>query len=219
MFIRFLVKLAFVVVCFFASSVFAAETLTVAVASSLYATLKDQAPMFEKTHGVHLQLVAGSTGRLYHQIQLGAPFDVFIAAEKKQPEQLIQSGKAMASSYTLGYGYLGLIIHHQQYQAITRLLTPNIHRIVIANPNVAPFGKACKKLLQQKNLWQRLKPKFVYAQNAMQASMMVDQGLVDAGFIPVEGSSAYLLRIPYIGVLLSERAVAKQYLNFIQQHD
>jgi len=188
------------------------------VASSLYATLKHQAPQFEKTHGVRVQWVAGSTGRLYHQVQLGAPFDVFIAAEKEQPQQLMQAKKAIAT-YTLGYGYLGLTIHHQHYQAITRLLAPNVHRIVIANPNVAPFGKACKKLLQQKKLWQRLKPKFVYAQNAMQASMMVNKGLVDAGFIPVDHDDAYLLRIPYIGVLLSDRTVAKQYLHFIQQHD
>lgn len=197
----------------------AAETLTVAVASSLYPTLQKESTTFEQKYGVRIKLVSGSTGRLYNQIMHGAPFDVFVAADAQRPDLLIQHGKAN-KKYSLGYGYLGLMVDHQYSDNMQQLGEKNIHRIAIANPDVAPFGLLTKKLLLQKGLWQALKPKLVYAQNAMQANMMVNQGLVDAGFIPVDGNTAYLARILYIGVPLSDSPLNHIYLeSLMHNHD
>ncbi|MBL4775169.1 MAG: molybdate ABC transporter substrate-binding protein [Mariprofundus sp.] len=204
--------------CFFGFSAYAQETITVAVASSLYPALQQRAEAFEQEYNVSIRLVSGSTGRLYNQILHGAPFDVFIAADEQRPALLMQQGKAV-EQYDLGQGYLGVLRGHEQITGLHQLTDPSIRHIAIANPDVAPFGQAGKIVLQQQGLWHQLKHKFVYAQNAMQAKMMVNKGLVDAGFVPVKSSGQSIAQIQYYGLILADRDVARQWLNsLVQQH-
>jgi len=200
--------------CLCSSFSYAAETLTVAVASSLYPAIQQQAKAFEKEHDVTIRLVSGSTGRLYNQIMQGAPFDVFIAADELRPSLLAKQGRVV-EQYHAGQGYLGVRIGKNNVADIGRLTDPSIHHIVIANPDVAPFGKASREILKQKGLWHVLKDKFVYAQNAMQASMMVNNGLVDAGFVPVESNKTAIAVIHYQGVALTARDVTSRWLDSI----
>ncbi|MDQ6979294.1 MAG: molybdate ABC transporter substrate-binding protein, partial [Mariprofundaceae bacterium] len=150
--------------------------------------------------------------RLYNQIMQGAPFDLLIAADEERPKRLLQHGKAIASQ-RVGQGYLGLMIAGRISMNTTQLQEASIHRIALANPDVAPFGVAARKLLQQQGLWQILKPKFIYAQSAMQAAMMVQQGLVDAGFIPIQQREQALANIPYTAVLMQTNAAAASFMQ------
>ncbi len=183
---------------------FSSETLTVAVASSFYPQAMQYSKQFEAKHDDVVRLVSGSTGRLYNQIKQGAPFDIFIAAGSQHID-LDNPNKAM------GYGYLGIQFGNRFTTDLQELLQPNIHKIAIANPQTAPFGAAAKQVLAQAGLWEKLTPKLVYAQNAMQASMMVNQGLVDAGFVPVQAAQAVITRIPYTVFLLSNTVIAKDF--------
>ncbi len=192
----------------------AAETITVAVASSLYPTMQRQAKVFEKRHHVTIRLIPGSTGRLYNQIMQGAPFDVFIAADQKRPAMLVRHGKAITQA-EVGQGYLGAMVGNHVIADPGQLTASSIHHIAIANPDVAPFGQVTKKMLQQRGLWRALKHKFVYAANAMQALVLVRKGLVDAGFVPVASCTPYMETISYVGVLLTEKAQARQWLQTI----
>jgi len=195
---------------------YAQETITVAVASSLYPAMQQQAKAFEQDHDVSIRLVSGSTGRLYNQIMQGAPFDVFIAADKERPELLVKQGKSRAS-YAVGQGYLGLMIGKNIVTDLKQLSLPTIRHIVIANPDVAPFGQASKRVLLQQGLWKTLQPKMVYAQNAMQARMMVEKGLVDAGFVPVVLSKNVIAVIHYYGVLLNDKNQSRALLGMFER--
>jgi len=201
-----------------ASSAYAQESITVAVASSLYAQMQAQAQSYEKEHDVKIRLVSGSTGRLYNQITQGAPFDVFIAADDIRPELLLKQGKAIAT-YTAGQGYLGLSVHGKLVSKLAQLTNPDIQHIAIANPDVAPFGMATKKILQQQGLWELLKPKFIYAQNALQAQMLVKKGLVDAGFVPVTFNQPSIAMITYHSVLLTDKSLARLWFNSMTPQD
>ncbi len=197
----------------FSVSAHAQETITVAVASSLYPAMQQQSAAFEKAHNVKIRLIPGSTGRLYNQIVQGAPFDVFIAADDRRPALLAEQGKVI-SRYELGQAYLG-IQAGQKMLTLRQLMDSNIRHIAIANPDVAPFGQATKAVLQKQALWSVLKHKFIYAQNAMQAAMMVDKGLVDAGFVPVSVRDFSIALIHYRGVLLADKTLARAWLNSI----
>ncbi len=192
----------------------ATETLTIAVASSLYIQMQQKAKSFEKEHDVRIRLITGSTGRLYNQIKQGAKFDVFIAADQVRPDLLLKQGIALSKSNT-GKGYLGLMLDGKLVSKLTGLNNPNIQHIAIANPNTAPFGLAAKTTLQQQGLWKLLKPKFVYAQNALQSRMLVEKGLVDAGFIPVTVNQPSIAIITYYTVLLADKKVAHSWLTSI----
>lgn len=194
--------------CLCGSFSYAQESLTVAVASSFYQKAKAYSTQFEAKHDVKVRLVSGSTGRLFNQIKQGAPFDIFIAADKERPALLNKPSKLIA------LGFLGLQIGKQFSQNIQQLKQSHIRNIVIPNPEVAPFGKAAKQVLQQAGLWAAIKPKLVYAQNAMQAAMMVEQGLTDAGFVPADKENA-LAEVPYVVVVLTDKAMAKSFYAFI----
>jgi len=192
----------------------AQETITVAVASSLYPAMQQQAALFEQTHDVNIRLVSGSTGRLYNQIMQGAPFDVFISADAERPALLASQGKAV-SQFDVGQGYLGLMAGQKILTGLEHLQSPSVRHIAIANPDVAPFGKVTREVLQRQGLWQTLQHKFVYAQNAMQAAMMVNKGLVDAGFVPVTSEAFSIAVIRYQGVLLADKSMALLWLETV----
>jgi molybdate transport system substrate-binding protein len=190
----------------------ARPAITVAVASSLYPAMQEQARRFEQTHHVRIRLVAGSTGRLYNQIMQGAPFDLFIAADTRRPALLAGHGRSL-EQIRIGSGYLGVRIGARWVDDPARLLDPAIRHIVIANPDVAPFGMAARQLLRTQRLWQRIRPRLVFARNALQASMMVDKGIVDAGIIPSFSDSLSASSVPYIAVLLRDRQLARQWMD------
>jgi len=185
----------YVSICLCAHPLYAQESITVAVASSYYQKAKVYAAQFEVKYDVAVRLVLGSTGRLYNQIKQGAPFDIWIAAGSQHID-LAKPNKA------IGYGYLGVQLGSSFTTDLQGLMQHNIHKIAIANPKTAPFGAAAKQVLKQAGLWKGLKPKLVYAQNAMQASMMVNQGLVDAAFVPMQAEQDAIARIPYTVFLL-----------------
>jgi len=191
-----------------------AEMLTIAVASSLYPAMEQQAKHFEKRHHIKVRLVAGSTGLLYNQILQGAPFDLMIAADQRRPAQLMAQGRALRS-VLVGHGFVGMMIGSAVIHDPKLITTAAIHRIVIANPDVAPFGLAAKAYLQQQGVWLSLKSKLIYAQNAMQARMMVDQHLVDAGLVPVRLEMDAVASVPYVGVVLTHHSFAQAWLQAI----
>ncbi len=199
----------FVPLCLCAFVVQAEENITVAVASSFYKQAKIYAAQFEARHDVKVRLVSGATGRLFNQIKQGAPFDIFIAADKQRPAWLKKTNQVIA------YGYVGLQVGKQFTQNLQQLTQAPIKKIVIANPDVAPFGLAAKAMLQSQGLWELLKPKLVYAQNAMQAAMMVEQGLTDAGFVPTADKTHALATVPYVAALLSDKANAQLFYQVL----
>ncbi len=190
----------------------AAESLTVAVASSLYPQMQQQARAFEASNHVTVRLVPGSTGRLYNQIMQGAPYDLFVAADKQRPSLLRQQGRAIDQS-PAGQGYLGVRLGKRLISDIRLLTRPSVRHIAIANPDVAPFGRLARNALQQRGLWSALQPKLVYAQNAMQAAMMAEKGLVDAGLVPLNSPQHAIASLDYQAVLLSDTPLARSWLK------
>ncbi|MDQ7003191.1 MAG: molybdate ABC transporter substrate-binding protein, partial [Ghiorsea sp.] len=180
-----------------------------AVASSFYSKAQQMSEAFETKHDIKIRIVSGSTGRLYNQIKQGAPFDIFIAADIERPALLAMQHKQ------IDQGFVGLKIKGKLVSDLKSLLNKNIRHIAMANPDVAPFGLATKQVLQQAGLWQSLQAKLVYAQNAMQTAMMVNQGLVDAGFIPIADKTNALATVPYVAVLLSHTKSAQMFYDFL----
>jgi molybdate transport system substrate-binding protein len=163
--------------------------LLVAAASNLSGVFTAGADEFQKSTGIKVTLSFGSTGNLAKQIQNGAPFDLFAAADVATVDSLIQGGFILPESKRL-YARGRLIIwwpadSKVQLDTPQDLLKPEIQRVAIANPDVAPYGAAAKASLIALGLWDTLQPKVVYADTVAAAKQFVSTGNADVGFIPV----------------------------------
>lgn len=166
-----------------------ADNLHIAVAANFTKPILQLKQQFENRSGHSVVVSFGSTGQLYTQINHGAPYQVFLAADMKRPQMLINSkGKAVADSlFVYAIGQLVL------WSPKTAFVTNQIQKILlqkrqfnylaIAKPKLAPYGKAAKEVLEKMGLWQQLRTKLVRGNNISQTYQFVATGNADLGFI------------------------------------
>lgn len=162
------------------------RALRVAVASNFAATSEALAQAFERRSSVRVELSFGSTGKLYAQIENGAPFDVFLAADEERPRLLEEHGHAVAGSrrtYAIGrLALYGKALKHPEDGKLD--LTPeNVTRLAIANPETAPYGAAARGVLKGLDLWAAMSPKIVVGENISQTLQFVEVGAAELGFV------------------------------------
>jgi len=162
-----------------------ADSLNVAVASNFTYTLKLLSEDFSRQSAHELRIISASTGKLYTQIQHGAPFDVFMAADEKHPELLLSENRAdHVSAYVYATGRIVLLSNLTPVTTCRDVLvSPELNRLSIANPKTAPYGVAAKQVLQRLSLWQQLEPKIVMGENIAQALQFVTTQNAQAGFV------------------------------------
>ncbi len=164
-----------------------APTLTVSAAASLTIAFKELAPLFEEHSGIKVIYNFGSSGKLTHQIEQGAPVDLFASANSVYIDSLAAKNLIAAGTFThFGRGHLVLWSRSDsplKLDNLNDLLQPEIKRFAIANPDHAPYGIAARQALQRANLWARLQPKLVMGQNVRQALHYAETGNVDAALV------------------------------------
>lgn len=139
---------------------------------------------FEESTGHELQIVIGSTGKIYSQIKHGAPYDVFLAADQARPERLVSEGTAVSGSrFTYARGQLVLWSPAAEALSVESLNAPAVKRIAIANPELAPYGRAAEQVLQGLNLHVSLSKKLVLGENVGQAFAFISTGNAQLGFV------------------------------------
>ncbi len=161
-----------------------APTLTVSAASSLSFALSEAARAFERSSGVQVALNFGSTGALAQQIEQGAPVDLFVAADTGTVEELEQQGLLVPGSWQVyARGRLALYSRELRLERLQDLTRPEVERIAVANPELAPYGAAAREALQALGLWGQLQPRLILAENVRQALLYAETGNVEAALV------------------------------------
>lgn len=165
----------------------AATPLRVAAASDLQSVLPVLSRQFTDQTGIQMTPIFGSSGQLAEQIKAGAPFDVFLAANRSFVEDLAAAGLIRPDSVRpYARGSLVLAVHREAGAAIASLadLTrPEVKKIALANPAFAPYGKAGKQALERAGLWPQLEAKIVPSDSVRQALVFVTEGNAEAGLV------------------------------------
>src|ERR1700742_2207113 len=168
---------------FFSSALFA-QSLKVAVAANLQGVIKVLGKDFKEKTGIEIEPIVGSSGNLAVQIKNGAPFDVFLSADMTFPETLFKEGFAQKQPVVYAYG--SLIICSTQNIGFENwertLLSERIKKIAIANPAIAPYGKAAEESLKLKGVLDDVKSKVVTGESIAQVNTYITTGVVDVGF-------------------------------------
>ena len=160
-----------------------------AVAANFKTTLDALEADFEANSEHQIDIVVGSTGKLYAQIVYGAPFDIFLAADQARPERLGTEGRTVeGSQFTYALGRLVVLGIDDPAQ----LQSEQVSRIAIANPELAPYGKAAEQIIRDLDLSETLMPKLVLGENVGQAFAFAQTGNAQASFV----SEAQILDLP-----------------------
>lgn len=157
-----------------------AEPLRLAVAANFRPAIADLEKEYERGSAVEIDVSIGSTGQLAAQIIHGAPFDVFLAADRASPARLAADGHALADTiFTYASGRLALLTPGRVVPAdgvIPDL--GDLSRVSIANPRTAPYGVAAMEVLDSLDI---AGVQLVLAQNASSVVAAVASGAAPAG--------------------------------------
>jgi molybdate transport system substrate-binding protein len=164
----------------------AAPPLRVAAASDLQAVLPVLADRFRATRGIEVVPVFGSSGNLARQIAQGAPFDVFLSANRAFVDDLVSRGVIRADSVApYAEGSLVLAVGRPSWglvQDLSDLTKPEVKHIAVANPDFAPYGVAAREALASAGL-DAVGPKLAIAESVRQALQYVHTGNAEVGLV------------------------------------
>lgn len=160
------------------------DKIIVATAANVQYVMKELKQEFEKETGKEIQVVVSSSGKLTAQIREGAPFDVFVSADTKYPEEIFKNGGSDEKPKIYAYGTLALwsLSIPENELNINALSSEKIKKIAIPNPKLAPYGEAAEQALEKENLLTPLKSKIVYGESIAQAAQYITTGSVEVGF-------------------------------------
>jgi molybdate transport system substrate-binding protein len=163
-----------------------AETTLVAVAANFTKPMEEITVAFEKATGHTAKLSFGSSGKFVSQIENGAPFEVFLSADYKNPIKLEQSGFAVAGSrFTYSIGKLVLWSNTANYvdDQGQILMNGSFKHLALADPKLAPYGAAAMEVLKHQGLLVKLQPLLVQGENIAQTHQFISTGNAELGFI------------------------------------
>jgi molybdate transport system substrate-binding protein len=220
-----------------------ADELRVAVASNFYSTIKVIAEQFElKTTNSSGQqhkviLIPGSSGKHYAQIINGAPFDIFFSADTERARLLEQSERTESGTrFTYALGKLILWSPMDNYVDLKGevLKSKDFRYLAIANPKLAPYGKAAEEVLKSLNIWTVLGGRIVRGENIAQTFQFVSSGNAKLGFVAhsqikssdlsISGSfwevpQSIYRPIEQQAVLLRDSSLAREFLSFVKSDE
>ncbi len=163
--------------------------LLVGVAASLQPVAEAFAERFEAERGATVTLVVGSSGALAEQLRQGAPLDLILSADARRIADLDADGLlAPGSIRHPATGELVAVtnLHVADGDAddVASLLRGGrVRRIALANPDLAPYGEAARRYLQNAGLWETAEPLAVYGATVAQALQYAASGAAELGFV------------------------------------
>lgn len=161
------------------------STLRVAVAANFKPVLDALVARFVNSYsGAKPQILisSASTGTLYNQIILGAPFDLFLSGDSERAQKLEEKRLILAGSRRT-YAYGRLVLWHPGQALTLDSLKDWPGRLAIANPRTAPYGQAARQLLEKLALWDSFQSRLVQGSSVQQAWQFVASGAAPVGLL------------------------------------
>lgn len=164
-----------------------AYTLRIAAAADLQPVLPVLVQRFETESHASVEVSYASSATLATQILNGAPYALFLAANRAFPQKIVDAHLTLEPEpITYARGELVLWAHHgvlRGHLSMQSLTDPSVHRIAVANPVHAPYGAAALAAIRTLGLSTALQSKLVFAENIAQAAQFGQSGNADCALI------------------------------------
>ncbi|HEY9898519.1 MAG TPA: molybdate ABC transporter substrate-binding protein [Pantanalinema sp.] len=165
-----------------------AADLTVAAAPSSREALLDLAGRFRQQTGHRVRFVVASSGKLFVQLRNGSPCALFFSADDVYPARLHALGLAEAPR-PYAAGRLVLWASRASGLSVARGLAAlgdlQGGKVAIANPELAPYGRAAEEALRAAGVYPAVSARLVLGENVAQAAHFAAVGAADAGVLPL----------------------------------
>lgn len=163
-----------------------AEKINIAAAADLKFAMDEIVAKFREANAKDdVDVIYGSSGKFYTQIQQGAPYDLYFSADIAFPRELARSGFSFSEVIPYAFGRIVLwsATMEANKMSLESLTSSKISHIAIANPKHAPYGKRAEEALRASRLWERVEPKLVYGENIAHTAQFVQTGNAQVGII------------------------------------
>ena len=163
------------------------KEIVVSAAASLKNCLEEIFPEYEKQSGNKVLLNLGGSGTLRTQIEKGAVVDLFISANEKNVEILVEKD-IVKKENTYDFLSNSIILVKSPYSksginSIEELKNSDVY-IAIGNPDTAPVGTYTLQALKNLGIFDTLNfEKIIYAKDVTATAQYVDMGEADFGII------------------------------------
>jgi molybdate transport system substrate-binding protein len=177
------------------------RSISVAAAANLKPAFEEIVARFQaRNPGVEVKATYGASGVFFAQLANGAPFDLFLSADPEFPARLVEQGLAEGKPFVYAHGRLVVWVPKDskldlEGKGLAALADPSVQRIAIANPEVAPYGRAARAALEKAGLQEVVKGRIVTGQSVSQAAQFAQSGNAQAAFLPLS-----LARVPPLSV-------------------
>ena len=171
------------IVFFYSCNADKKDSLTIAVASNLQFVMPELVLKFSEKTGIKCEIIVGSSGKLTAQIVEGAPFDLFLSADVKYPNELFDKGFTRNEPDIYAYGNLVLWTQKKGIvPELASLSSEEIKFIAVGNPKTAPYGLAAIQVLKSKKLYESVYDKIVFGESVSQTNQFIISQAADLGF-------------------------------------
>jgi molybdate transport system substrate-binding protein len=168
------------------------NTVRVAAAASVKPALEEVLAAFRTRHpDVTVTATYGASGTFFAQITNGAPFDLFLSADADYPKRLVDAGTAHADGF-FRYATGRLVVWVPadsplvlETDGLRALTGPAVRKLVIANPRLAPYGRAAETALTRAGVWDLVRDRLVQGESVEQVANTLHTGTADAGLLPL----------------------------------
>ena len=166
--------------------------VSVAAAANLKAVMADLKAGFEAEHPeAEVSVTTGASGNFFTQIENGAPFDVFFSADRDYPQKVAAAGLGAPSGEVV-YAVGKLVVWAPrssplplEQKGLAAVADPAVKKLAIANPAVAPYGRAAEAALRAAGIYDAVKDRLVLGENVSQTAQFAQSGAADAALIPL----------------------------------
>lgn len=159
------------------------DKLLIATAANMQFAMEAISQAFSQESGIAIETIVSSSGKLTAQIKEGAPYDVFVSANMKYPQDLYEHGYTTKQPEVYAFGQLVLWTLKDSLPALVDLKNnTQLRHLAIANPRNAPYGRAAIEVLQHYGLYESWQDKLVYGESIAQTNQFILSEAADLGF-------------------------------------
>ena len=200
---KLLLVLSLMVVAFSAS----AEKITIYAAASTTNAVNEIIQLYTKDKDLEITPSFASSGTLAKQISNSAPADIFISANQKWMNWLVENSQVETDTVKpILANRLALIAPSGSALSPMELtnakaveLIGNAKRVAIGDPAHVPAGKYAQKTLESLGIWDKIQSKAARLQNVRIALAMVEKNAVPLGMV-YSSDAAQSAKVKVIGL-------------------